>query len=286
MCKLSECMEDTFNQLNDAIHEKECARFNLKQIDENLQNNQKRLKLQTEDMVQRVTEREEKIIKEVKNVCHQTIEPKTKLARETEISMRNDEIILKRFEGIEFKKQNDEEFIKCLYFYDKLKLLHDKYVVRIQNVVPFSLESQDLSVEKIVQLVGSVVTDKDSLSDEDSENIEIPVLPILHEQNINGERIPHHYQKMFIRSNFDAIVLVSPEKKFLLCEENLYHQSKTSTVQNLIRTKGFSYVPETDEIIYISKRFHSLNIFRRTLSANGRVRVNCLSSLKTKMLYV
>lgn len=137
MCKLSECMEDTFNQLNDAIHEKECARFNLKQIDENLQNNQKRLKLQTEDMVQRVTEREEKIIKEVKNVCHQTIEPKTKLARETETSMRNDEIILKRFEGIEFKKQNDEEFIKCLYFYDKLKLLHDKYVVRIQNVVPF-----------------------------------------------------------------------------------------------------------------------------------------------------
>lgn len=91
---------------------------------------------------------------------------------------------------------------------------------------------------------------------------------------------------MFIRSNFDAIVLVSPEKKILLCEENLYHQSKTSTVQNLIRTKGFSYVPETDEIIYISKRFHSLNIFRRTLSANGRVRVNCLSSLKTKMLYV
>lgn len=66
MCKLSECMEDTFNQLNDAIQGKKGARFNLKQIDENLQNNQNRLKRQTEDMVQRVTEREEKIIKEVK----------------------------------------------------------------------------------------------------------------------------------------------------------------------------------------------------------------------------
>lgn len=59
-------MEDTFNQLNDAIQGKKGARFNLKQIDENLQNNQNRLKRQTEDMVQRVTEREEKIIKEVK----------------------------------------------------------------------------------------------------------------------------------------------------------------------------------------------------------------------------
>lgn len=175
--------------------------------------------------------------------------------------MRNDEEILKRFAGIEFKKQNDEEFIKYMYFYDKLKLLHDKYVVRIQNVLPFSLESRDLSVEKKVQLVGSVVTDEDSLSDEDSENIEIPVLPILHKQNINGEQIPHHYKKMFIRSNFDAIVLVSPEKKFLLCEENLYHQSKTSTVQKLIRTTGFSYVPETDEIIYVLKRLYGLNIF-------------------------
>lgn len=64
MGRLSECMEDTFRQLNDAIQGKECARFNLKQIEENLQNNQNRLKRQTEDMVQRVTEREEKIIGE------------------------------------------------------------------------------------------------------------------------------------------------------------------------------------------------------------------------------
>lgn len=198
MGKLSECMEDTFRQLNDAIQGKECARFNLKQIEENLQNNQNRLKRQTEDMVQRVTEREEKIIEEVKNVCQQKIEQITKLATETEKPMQNDKEILKRFEGVEFQKQNDEEFIKCLYFYNELKLLHDKYVARIQNVVPFSLVSQDLSVDKIVQLVGSVVTDEDSSSDEDSENIEIPVLPILHEQNINGGRIPHHYDLMLL----------------------------------------------------------------------------------------
>lgn len=135
--------------------------------------------------------------------------------------------------------------------------------------MPFSLESQDLSVDKIVQLVGSVVTDEDSSSDEDSENIEIPVLPILHEQNIIGGRIPHHYEKMFIRSTFDAIVLVSPEKKFLLCEENLYHQSNTSTVKELVRTKSFTYVPETAEIIYDLKKSRGLFIFRRTLSANS-----------------
>lgn len=127
--------------------------------------------------------------------------------------MKNDDKVLKRFGSNEFQKKNDEEFIKCLYFYNELKLLHNKYVARIQNVVPFSLVSQDLSVDKIVQLVGSVVTDEDSSSDEDSENIEIPVLPILHEQNINSGRIPHHYEKMFIRSTFDSIVLVSPEKK-------------------------------------------------------------------------
>lgn len=66
MGKLSECIEKTFRQLNDAVQGKECARFDLKQIEENLQNNQHKLKRQTEDMVQRVTEREEKIIEEVK----------------------------------------------------------------------------------------------------------------------------------------------------------------------------------------------------------------------------
>lgn len=127
--------------------------------------------------------------------------------------MKNDDKVLKRFRSNEFQKKNDEEFIKCLYFYNELKLLHDKFVEQIQNIMSFSMVSQVLSVDKIVQLVGSVVTD------EDSENIEIPVLPILHEQNINGGRIPPHYEKMFIRSTFDAIVLVSPEKKFLLCEK-------------------------------------------------------------------
>lgn len=135
--------------------------------------------------------------------------------------MKNDDKVLKRFRSNEFQKKNDEEFIKCLYFYNELKLLHDKFVEQIQNIMSFSMVSQVLSVDKIVQLVGSVVTDEDSSSDEDSENIEIPVLPILHEQNINGGRIPPHYEKMFIRSTFDAIVLVSPEKKFLLCEKNL-----------------------------------------------------------------
>lgn len=194
------------------------------------------------------------------------IEQITKLATETETPMKNDKEILKRFEGAKFQKQNAEEFIKCLYFYNELKLLHDKYVARIQSAVPFSLESQDLSVEKIVQLVGSVVNDEDSSSDEDSENIEIPVLPILHEQNSIGERIPHHYEKMIIRSTVDAIVLVSHEKNFPLCEEIFYHQSNTRSFQELVPTKSFTYVPETDEITYDLKKLNGLNIFGRTFS--------------------
>lgn len=103
MGKLSECMEKTFRQLNDAIQGKECARFNLKQIEESLQNSENKLKHQTDYMVQRVTEREETIMDEVKNVCGQTIGQITKLAMETETLMENSEEILKNISGTEFQ---------------------------------------------------------------------------------------------------------------------------------------------------------------------------------------
>lgn len=94
MGKLSECMEDTFRQLNDAIQGKECARFNLKQIEENLQNTQDRLKRQVEEMVHSVTEREGEIMEEVKKVCQKTIEQIKHLATEIENPMKNEEEIL------------------------------------------------------------------------------------------------------------------------------------------------------------------------------------------------
>lgn len=273
MCKPSECIEDKLSQLNDAIQGKESSRFNWKQIKENLQKNRDKLKDKVKEMVRRVTEREDEIVKEVKNACQKTIERIKELALETENPMKKDEEILTSFIACdEFQNENDEEFIKCIYFYNGLKLLQDKYVARDQNDVPFTLETCDLSVEKIVELVGSVLTDEhpssdeDSLSDEDSENVEI--LPLLHETVINDESLPHQYKKNFPVSRFNDINLVSTEKKFLCDEENLYHLSKTIARGLVECVQDFTYVPETDEIIYVLENQAS-EIFRRPLSIEG-----------------
>lgn len=243
MCKPSECIEDKFSRLNDAIQGKESARFNWKQIKENLQKNQGRLKDKVEKMVQRVTEREGEILKEVKNVCQKTIKQIKELAMDIEIPMKNAEKILNTFMTCdEFQNDNDEEFIKCLYFYNDLKLLQDKYVARGQNVVPFSLESCDLS------LVGSVVTVEHS-SDEDPDNTGI--LPLLHESSIHDKKLPHQYKK---KTNFifDNVALVSPERKFLCWDYNLFHLSTKRVTKLAECVKAFTYVSETDEIIYVS----------------------------------
>lgn len=268
MCKPSECIEDKFSQLNDAIQGKESSRFSWKQIKENIQKNRDKLKDKVEEMVRRVTEREDEIVKEVKNVCQKTIEQIKELALETENPMKKDEEILKSFIACdEFQNENEEEFIKCIYFYNELKLLHDKYVARDQNDVPFTLETCYLSVEKIVELVGFVLTDDHSSSDEESENVEI--LPLLHERNINDESLPYQYKTNFTESSFDDIVLVSPEKKFLCCEKNLYHLSKTNVHELVKCVKDFTYVPETDEIIYVLENQAS-KIFRRPVSIDGQ----------------
>lgn len=53
--------------------------------------------------------------------------------------------------------------------------------------MPFSLELHHLTIENIVELVGSILTDGHSSSDEGSESIE--KLPILHKTNINDKTI-------------------------------------------------------------------------------------------------
>lgn len=267
MGKPSECIEDVFNQLNDTIQGKKSARFSLKQIKENLQKNNDRLKDQVKEMIQRVSEREGEIVKEVKNVCQKTIKQIKELAMEIENPMKNDEEILKCFMACdEFQNENDEEFIKCLYFYNGLKLLQEKYVARDQNDVPFTFETSDISVDKIVELVGSVLTDDHSSSDEDLENVKI--LPLLHETNINDESLPHQYKKNFPDARFIDINLVSTDKRFLCIDENLYHLSKTDAHKMVERVKYFAYVPETDEIIYVLKSQAS-EIFRRPVSIEG-----------------
>lgn len=170
MCNPSECIDDAFQQLNNIIQGKKPAHFSLKKIKENLQNNQSRLKDHVEEIVQRVLERESKIVREVKNACVKTIKQIMQLAMDIETTpMKKDEEILQNFIACEeFQNENDEKFIKCLYFYNGLKLLQDKYVAQNQNDVPFTLKTCDLSVTKIGELVGSVLTNGHPSSDEDS----------------------------------------------------------------------------------------------------------------------
>lgn len=267
LCKISEVIEDTVNRLNDAIEGKKSSRLSLKKIEENLQNKREKLNSLVEDMIKRVTEREDEIVKEVNNVCQKTIEQIKHLATETEIPMKNDEEILKNIVACDkFQTENDDKFIKCFYFYNELKLLQDRYIASDQNDVPFSLELRNLSVEKIVELVGSVFTDEHSSSDENSENMGL--LPLLHETNLNNESLPHEYKKRFNEFSFNSFVLVSTETKFLCCDDNLYHLSK-SNVQELIEcVNQFTYVPETDEIMYTSDTDKTLLIYRQPAFKN------------------
>lgn len=272
LCKLSECIEGTINQLNGVIENKDSARFDLNKIEENLHNNQDRFKIQVEEMIQRVTEREGEIMREVTHVCKQTIENIKHLATENENQMRNDEEILNSFKACgKFQTENDKELIKSIYFYNELQLLQEKYVARDKNCVSFSFESCDLTllVEKIVELVGSILTDEHSSSDEDFENIEI--FPILHETNINDESLPHQYKQKFAKSSFNDIVLMSPEKKFIVCEDHLYHLSKKNVNKLGICTKHFTYVAETDEILYTADGIDNqdLKIYRQSVFIDG-----------------
>lgn len=150
MCNPSECIADAFQQLNNIIQGKKSAHFSLKQIKENLQNNQNRFKKDhVEEIVQHVLERVSKIVREVKNACVKTIKQIKQHAIDIDTPMKKDEEILQHFIACEeFKNENVEEFIKCLYFYNGLKLLQDKYVAQNQNDVPFTLETCDLSLRK------------------------------------------------------------------------------------------------------------------------------------------
>lgn len=190
------------------------------------------------------------------------------LAMEIKNPIKNDEEMLKRLTVCDkFKMENNEEFIKSLYFYNELRLLHDKYVKRDQNDVPFSLELRDLTVEKIVELVGSILTDEHSSSDEDSESIEI--VPLLHETHINDERLPHQYKGTLKKLNFDDIVFVSPEKKLFCFEGNLYHLSESKVNKLVECVTQFIYVRETDEIMYSSSSNRTSTIYRQPASTDG-----------------
>lgn len=76
-------------------------------------------------------------------------------------------------------------------------------------------------------------------------------------------------KKKFAKSNFDNIVLNSSEKKFLRSENNIYHLSKQKVHKWVEGVASFTYVPETDEIIYVLTKQAS-KIFRRPVSEDAQ----------------
>lgn len=66
MCKLSECIDDEIEQLNQVVQKNDSACFDLKEIEQNLQKRRQKVKKQVKEMVQRVKVRKGEIVKAVK----------------------------------------------------------------------------------------------------------------------------------------------------------------------------------------------------------------------------
>ena len=73
MCKISDGIEEKMEELNNAIQKKGSSCFDVNKVQENLQRRQVDLHLQNEQMVKLVTDSEDEIVREVKNVCQKTI---------------------------------------------------------------------------------------------------------------------------------------------------------------------------------------------------------------------
>lgn len=243
--------------------------FDLKKIQENLQKRRQGVKKQVDEMVQRVTVTEEEIVKEVKNVCQKTIDQITNLATEIEVPMVRDEQLLKGFMSCNlFRKDSDEDCIKSFFFCTKLEMLCQKYGSGDQEGVPFTLVIHGFSTDKIFELVGSIVTDEQSSSDENLEQkCDAPTNP--HETNMCKDAVkPHQYKKKFTDGSIDSILSVSRDRSVLRSKDVIFHQSNTDVDKQVEEINHFTYVPETDEILVILKG--QLKIYRRPMSTKGR----------------
>lgn len=274
MGKLSEYIDDKIDLLNDVVQKNDTACFDLKKIEENLQKRRREVKKQVEEMVQRVTDREEEIVKEVKNVCQQTIDQVTNLATEIDNPMVSEETILNSLKTcILFRKESDDDCIKCFYFYNKLKMLGQKYGSEDQEGVPFTLVTHDFSVDKIFELVGYIVTDEQSSSDENleqkSEKCDTPTNP--HETNniCKDDIKPYQYKKKFTDGSIDCIISVSGDRSILRSKDVIFHQSDTDVDKLFDNIEHFTYVPETDEILVMLRGLFT--IYRRPISTKGRL---------------
>lgn len=271
MGKLSEYIDDKIDELNDVVQKNDSACFDLKKIEENLQKRRREVKKQVEEMVQRVTAREEEMVKEVKNVCQQTIDQITNLAAEIENPMASEETILNCLNTcISFRKDSNEDCIRCFYFYKKLKILGQKYCSENQEGLSFSLVTHKLSTDKLFELAGFIVTDEHSSSDENME-LKCDTSTNPHETNVICKDVIkyHQYKKKFTDGSINSILSVSDERSILCSKDVIFHQSNTDVEKLVDKIEHFTYVPETDEILVILEGHPS--IYRRPISTKGRL---------------
>lgn len=268
MGKLSEYIDDKIEQLNGVVQKNDSTCFDVKRIEENIQKRRQEGKKQVEEMLQRVTATEEEIVKEVKNVCQQTIDQITNLAAEIENPMVKDEQLLNSFMSCNlFRKDSDEDCIRCFFFYNKLKLLGQTYGSGGQEGVPFTLVTRGLSTEKIFELARSDVTDDQLSSDEYLEQSDTPTNP--HELKTCEDGIEcYEYKQPFTEGAIDCITLISGDRSILRSKDVLYYQSSTVTEKLVDNVEHFTYVSETDEILVILKGQLS-KIYRRPLSTKS-----------------
>lgn len=260
MCKISDGIEEKMEELNNAIQKKGSSCFDVNKVQENLQKRQVDLHLRKEQMVKLVTDREDEIVRKVKNVCQQTIKKITNLATEIESPLISDEEILKSLMACDlFQKDSDKDCMKILHFYNRLKKLDCKYVTPNRDNVPFNFVTRDLSSEKIVELVGSLL-----INEELSSEFKVSDRAINED---DGQS--HQYRKKCIEENVRAMVLVSPERGFLLSKDALYQQTGSDVKRLLESVKLITYVPESDEILYVL-RDQSKKICRMSASGDGK----------------
>lgn len=269
MGKLSEYIDDKIDELNDVVQKNDSTCFDVKRIEENIQKRRQKARKQVETMLWRVATREEEMLREVKKGCQQTIDQITNLAAEIENPMVKDEQLFNSFMSCNlFRKDSDEDCIKCFFFYNKLKMLGQTYSSGDQEGVPFTLVVHDFSTDNIFELVSSIVTDEHSSSDENLEKkSDAPTNP--HEtNNICRDAItPHQYKKKFTDGSVDSIISVSGDRCILRSKDEMFHQSNTDVEKLVDKIEHFTYVSETDDILVILKGH--LSIYRKPISRKG-----------------
>ena len=256
LSKISDNIEDKLSILNDAIQHKESSCFNLSKLHENIRKRLHHVRTQKEQVIQRVTDREEEIIREVKKVCQETIEKIADISTEIERPLMKDETFLQIVKNLDlFRKDTDEEMIRCVYFYNALKQLGSRYVDENREEAQYTFVTRDISSEKITDLVGSLLTDEQLSSDELVETYETDgnTNASCSNEEESDHPFTYQYQQKCSNVEIDSIIFTASKKGLLLSRGSLYQQSYSNVDKVLENIQHFTYAPKSDEIIFTMK---------------------------------